>query len=221
MAPTRIRPINGMWWLPGCQHRLAGRLTFIPSRGRLWFSTGISTDLPPMAWTRPALYGESRTGKQLTLLDPTWLDRPPPIDGWTPPPTTRTAVTSQVLLRGIHIESADNFRVGRATIRLQGLKELCARRYGFYGRTLVAFVGGDDDDPRSVRIDVDDGRLTFVRRRVRVAGTDRRRCGRHSGTRLAPAFRAIQPRLARPPSGADHFRGPRLHNDRSAHRQTR
>ena len=170
MAAPTIRPIRGIWWLPGSEQRLAGRLTFSPASGATLLLDGDFADLPPRAWTRPALYGESESGTHLTLLDPSWIDRPPPIEGWMPPPSAQTVVTSQVLLRGRHIPTAEDFIVRRADVRLQGLKELSARRYGFYGRALVAFVGGEDGDPRRVPIDVDDGKLTFVHRRVRVAG---------------------------------------------------
>ncbi|MGH8300194.1 MAG: HEPN domain-containing protein [Steroidobacteraceae bacterium] len=156
--------IWGDWWLPGADELLHGRLTFDRSEGARLTVVGDFAALPPRAWSRPALFGESAQGTRLTLLEPFWLERPPPIEGASFS-NVKTLVSAHVLLRGTHAASEEGFPIQRAAVRLRGLRELCLRpsipRIG----VIRGFVGDGEGEQPEQTVDVRGGRLTFVHRR--------------------------------------------------------
>lgn len=156
--------IWGEWWLPHTDERLHGRLTFDRSEGARLTLLGDLASLAPQAWSRPALFGETIHGTKLTLLEPFWLERPPPIAGLSLP-NAKTLVSAHVLLRGTHATSEKDFPVRRAVVRVRGLRELCLRppvpRIG----VTKGFVGDGEGEQSEQTVDVPDGKLTFVHQR--------------------------------------------------------
>jgi ApeA N-terminal domain 1 len=148
----------GQWWLPGTEERLVGRLQFDRSEGARLTLAGDFAELPPRAWSRPALFGETADGTPLTLLSPFWLQRPPPIAGLSLP-NAKTLVGSHVFLRGAH---AETFSISKAAVRLRGLRELCFRPAVPRMGVTKGFVGDGDGELFEQHVDVVGGRLSFV-----------------------------------------------------------
>jgi len=150
----------GEWWLPGTDERLPGRLVFDQAEGATLTLVGDFSALTRRAWSHPAVFGEAFSGTQLTLLDPFWIERPPPIEGFEFP-VSRTVVRSLLLLRGAHVPSAADFVIDHAELRLRGMRDLCFLPAIAWVGVTTGFVGGRDNEPREQRVEVEGGEIAF------------------------------------------------------------
>jgi hypothetical protein len=154
----------GEWWLPDTQERLPGRLRFDRAEGARLTLLGDFSDLAPREWSRPALLGQTFGGMALTLVEPFWMDRPPPIQGFEPA-HAKTVVGSTIVMEDIHTATPNEFLISRAVVRVRGLRDLCLRPPIPLIGAAVSFVSGDGSSPEERTVEVSGGSLRFVHTR--------------------------------------------------------
>lgn len=160
------RPLESEWWLPDRTERLKGDLQFDRLEGARLRLRGDFADLPPRAWSRPVLLGVDSDGTPLTLLNPFWVQRPPPIAGLTAAHVAHieTVVQSMAVLRGAHVRTPGAFLIHEATVQLAGLRELCLRPPIPMRGISTGFVGDGDNGPLERTVEMAGGSLRFVYR---------------------------------------------------------
>ncbi len=149
----------GTWWLPSTSERGEGELSFDPVNGARLTLRGLLPGMLAPAFSWPALIGEAHDGTRLTLLNP--VAHGQTLSGDETGSTAETRLGSQVLLRGIHVASADDFVIARAIVRLRGLKELSVRP-AIRDEKLARFVASDQTGPREQDIELSGARLTVA-----------------------------------------------------------
>ena len=113
----------GLWWLPATDQQAPGRLIFDLTDGAHLTVCGVLPGLVGSAWRWPALLGQAHGGEPLTILNPVALTQS--TGGGEHGATMRTQLRSQVLLRGVHANSEDEFIITKACVRFRGLRNLC------------------------------------------------------------------------------------------------
>ena len=149
----------GIWWLSGTEERAPGRLTFDPIDGARLTLFGVLPGLMAPAWKWPALLGQAHGGSPLTLLSPVGLSQS--LAGGEDGFTARTELRSQVLLRGGHANSHDEFVINRASVRVRGLRDLCFAKVRRATGKLTSFID-PEHGPREQPVPLPGARLNFT-----------------------------------------------------------
>jgi hypothetical protein len=159
MGVQSIANEKGSWWFPDTLERTTGTLSFEPTSGsELKLDKLILPQMWPPAFTWPVILGELVDGTPITLLRPVMQGGKMTVDGSGT--TADALLSSGLVLYGAHLASSDEFLIARASVCLDGLRQLCTTP-AIVDDQLVRFVASDGTGPAERIVAVPGARMTF------------------------------------------------------------